>query len=192
VTPEDHRALLRGAIGKTGGTWADFGSGTGAFTAALAEALGPGAVIYSVDGDEQALRAQERDLRARFPGLHLHTLHADFTMPLALPALDGILMANSLHFQDDACACLARAGRLLTPAGLLIIVEYDVQGASPWVPFPVPWARLPELAVCAGFSGTRLLDVRPSRYHGRVYSAVSVRSAQAPLSAPGTRSATGT
>ena len=37
----DHVNLLRDAVG-LGGTWADFGSGTGAFTLALAELIDAG------------------------------------------------------------------------------------------------------------------------------------------------------
>ena len=177
MTREDHRALLSGGIAASGSIWADLGSGSGAFTTALAEALGPTAIIYSVDRDEHALRVQEREMRARFPGLRLHFLRADFNHILELPDLDGIVMANSLHFQHDACASLAHAAQWLKVGGRLIVVEYDVKRASPWVPHPVPWARLPDIAACAGLSGTRLIDVRPSRYHGRVYSAVGVKTA---------------
>jgi precorrin-6B methylase 2 len=176
MTREDHRALLSGGIAASGGIWADLGSGSGAFTAALAEALGPRSIIYSVDRDEHALRGQEREMKARFPLVRLHVLRADFNQPLAMADLDGIVMANSLHFQDDACASLAHAVQWLKVGGRLIIVEYDVQRASPWVPHPVPWARLPDIAACAGLSGTRLIDMRPSRYHGRVYSAVGVKT----------------
>ena len=176
MTREDRRALLSGGIATSGGVWADLGSGSGAFTAALAESLGPDSIIYSVDRDERALQAQEREMRARFPLVRLHLVQADFNQPLALADLDGIVMANSLHFQGDACASLARAVERLKVGGRLIVVEYDIQRASPWVPHPVPWARLPDIAECAGLSGMRLIDVRPSRYHGRVYSAVGVKA----------------
>ena len=176
MTREDHQALLSGGIADSGSIWADLGSGSGAFTAALAEALGPKAVIYSVDRDERALKGQEQEMRTRFPLIRLHLVRADFNQPLELADLDGIVMANSLHFQDDACASLAHAAQWLKLGGRLIVVEYDVQKASPWVPHPVPWARLPKIAACAGLSGMRLIDVRPSRYHGRVYSAVGTKT----------------
>src|SRR5690554_4106120 len=38
---QDHVNLLRPGVPATGGVWADFGAGTGAFTLALAELLGP-------------------------------------------------------------------------------------------------------------------------------------------------------
>ena len=176
MTRDDHRALLGNGIAAPGETWADLGSGSGAFTTALAEAVGPTGVIYSVDRNMHSLRAQEREMRARFPALRLSIMKADFNDTLPLTGLDGIVMANSLHFQSDACATLTHAAQWLKVGGRLIVVEYDVEGASPWVPHPVPWARLPGIMACAGFRGTRLIDVRPSRYHGKVYSAVGVTS----------------
>ncbi len=59
VNHDDHVALLRTGITETGGTWADFGSGWGAFTLALADLLGPGAEIYSLDLDRRALERQQ-------------------------------------------------------------------------------------------------------------------------------------
>ncbi len=61
----DHVNLLRSAIPAPGGIWADVGSGSGAFTLALAELVGPQGVIYSVDRDEAALREQARAMRSR-------------------------------------------------------------------------------------------------------------------------------
>ena len=100
----DHVSLLRGGLPGPGGVWADFGSGTGAFTLALAELIRPTGQIYSVDKDAGALREQERGLRARFPKLTVYYLAADFTRPLreSVPPLDGAIIANALHFQHDA------------------------------------------------------------------------------------------
>ena len=98
---EDHVALLRGGIAEPGGVWADLGSGTGAFTLALADLIGPAGTIYSVDKDRGALREQEREMRARFPAAPVQYIVADFTRRLDLPPLDGLVLANSLHFQRD-------------------------------------------------------------------------------------------
>ncbi len=92
----DHVRLLAGGVPATGGTWADLGAGDGAFTLALAELIGPAGVIHAVDRDRGALRELERHV-AR-DAATVHTLVADFTRPLALPPLDGIVMANSLKF----------------------------------------------------------------------------------------------
>ena len=98
----DHVRLLQNGIASQGETWGDFGSGSGAFTLALAELLGTNGVIYSVDQDASALREQEHAMRERFPATTVHYLRADFTKPLDLPALDGIVMANALHFQNHS------------------------------------------------------------------------------------------
>src|SRR5512135_343406 len=94
----DHVRLLHDGVPGPGGTWADLGSGGGAFTLALADQLGTSGEIYSVDQDRGALREQERRMRAQFPDRHVRYLTADFSLPLTLPQLDGIVMANSLHF----------------------------------------------------------------------------------------------
>jgi SAM-dependent methyltransferase len=180
MTHDDHVALLRpGLNGKEGrgGAWADLGAGSGAFTLALAALLGPSAVIYAVDRDARALRNLADSIGAELP--RVSTIHADFADEVSLPPLDGILMANSLHFHADACALLLHAARWLKPGGRLILVEYDVETPSIWVPHPLPWARFPAAAECAGLTGARLLETRPSRYHRRVYSAAADKAAEA-------------
>lgn len=137
----------------------------------MAELLGPEARIYSVDSDARALHVQQRELGARFPLLHAQLIRADFNDRLDISGLDGIVMANSLHFQKDACAVLVHVSRWLKPGGRIVVVEYDIETPNPWVPYPLPFARLPLAAACAGLSDPRLLDSRPSRYHRRVYSA---------------------
>src|SRR5438132_6297300 len=91
-------ALIEEGVGERGGRWADLGAGTGAFTLALADLLGPEAQIYAVDRDAQALRTLEHAMQARFPATPLHAVVADYTRPLDLPPLDGVVCANTLHF----------------------------------------------------------------------------------------------
>ncbi|HXX77860.1 MAG TPA: class I SAM-dependent methyltransferase, partial [Ktedonobacteraceae bacterium] len=94
---KDHVALLQKGIPEKGGIWADLGSGSGAFTLALADLIGSTGRIYSIDKDKRALKEQEKAMRSNFPTAHVEYLTADFTRPLDLPGLDGIIMANSLH-----------------------------------------------------------------------------------------------
>ncbi len=164
------------AAGAGCGVWADFGSGTGAFTLALADLLGPLGVIYSIDRDARALREQERAMQARFPAVTVHYVAADFTRPLAqLPPLDGIVMANSLHFLRDSekPAMLARVRGCLGPGGRLVLVEYNTDQGNPWVPYPLSFDTWQELARRSGFTETRLLATVPSRFLGEIFSAVS-------------------
>src|SRR5947209_18320775 len=97
----DHVRLIAGGVRAPGGTWADLGSGAGAFTLALADLLGPTGVIYSVDRDASALREQEPAMRGRFPAQQVHDSTADYTRSLDLPPLDGIVLATRLPFNRD-------------------------------------------------------------------------------------------
>ncbi len=169
----DHVELLRGGIPGPGGTWADLGSGTGAFTLALAELLGPGAVIHSVDRDAVALGEQARALRARFPDVEVRPDVGDFTRSLELPPLDGLVMANSLHFHRDRTAVVRHVMRWLRPGGRFILVEYDADRGNPWVPHPLSFRSWVELAADVGLQDVRLIGRVPSRFLGAIYCALA-------------------
>lgn len=170
----DHVDLIRdGVRGSEDGAWADLGSGTGAFTLALAELLEPGGSIVSVDRDHRALQAQADELRRRSPGTAIRYLIADFTAPLDIKDLDAVLMANSLHFIADKPPLLARLRQRLRPGGRLLLVEYDTDHGNPWVPYPLSFASWLDIAGRAGLADTRLIGRRPSRFLGAIYSAVS-------------------
>jgi SAM-dependent methyltransferase len=179
VQHADHVALLRGGVPGPGGLWADFGSGAGAFTLALAELIGPAGTIYAVDRDRRGLAALGRSLPARFPGVTVHALAADFTRPLVppLPPLDGAVMANALHFVPDSNKedVLRLVLGYLRPGGRLLLVEYDVDRGNPWVPFPLSYPRWEALARRAGFARTRLLATRPSSFLKGFYAAESTK-----------------
>lgn len=166
-------ALIKDGVPEQGGRWADLGSGAGAFTLALADLLGPGARITAVDRDSGALQRLSTDVRQRFPETLVETKVADFTRSLGLSRLDGIVMANSLHFVRDKTAVLESVRLLLRPGGRLVIVEYGTNRANPWVPHPFTFERWTQMAAQAGFEKTRLLLTIPSRHIGSMYSAVS-------------------
>jgi SAM-dependent methyltransferase len=169
----DHVRLLRDGVLGGGPTWADLGSGGGAFTLALADLLGPSGSIYSVDRDARALEVQGRALRDRFPNVTVTPLIADFSRPMELPPLDGLVMANSLHFERDKPAVLGLVRGYLRPGGRLVLVEYDADRGNPWVPFPLSYNTWAKLAAESGFRETRRLTSVPSRFLGSIYSAVS-------------------
>jgi len=174
MTHDDHVALLRGGIPGPGGVWADLGAGSGAFTLALADLLGPSAEIYAVDADQRALRQAAQAMQARFPAVTLRTVTGDFTRPLGLPPLDGAAMANSLHFVRHKAPVLALVRDALVPGGRLILVEYNTDRGTTWVPHPLAYPTWAALAGAAGFAETRLLATRPSRFLGEIYAALSL------------------
>lgn len=171
---QDHVQLLQGGIPGSGGVWADLGSGWGAFTLALADLLGPGATIYSVDKDRGGLREQEATMRSRFPDTHAHYIAADFTRPIKVPALDGVVMSNSLHYQRHKEPVLQLVRGYLKPGGRFILVEYNTDHGNPWVPHPISYHTWERLAAQVGFETTQLLATVPSRFLREIYSALSM------------------
>jgi ubiquinone/menaquinone biosynthesis C-methylase UbiE len=162
---------LRGAAGY----WADLGSGSGAFTLALADLLGPAAVIISIDKDQSVLREQEMAMRKMSPNRQVEYQQGDFTRPLALPPLDGVVMANSLHFlpNDQKTAFLTRLRGLIRSGGQLILVEYNTDRGNVWVPYPLSYPIWEKTVRGCGYTQTARLGARPSRFLGEIYSAVS-------------------
>ena len=172
----DHVALLRPAVAP-GGTWADIGAGEGAFTLALADLLGPGGQIVAVDRDRRALERNAEGVRARFPHVAIETLEGDFRRPLAVPPLDGLVAANSLHFvgRNQQIEVVAALAAHLARGGRFVVVEYDADHGNPWVPHPFSYASWELLAAAAGLVETRRIGRVPSRFLGAIYAAESRR-----------------
>lgn len=168
-------SLIEDGVDERGGQWADLGSGEGAFTLALADLVGPGARISAVDRDSRALQTLAVQMGKRFPDVAIETKTADFTGPLGLANLDGVVMANSLHFIRDKGPVVASVRNMLRPGGRLIVVEYGTDRGNPWVPHPFSYQSWEKMAAQAGFVRTRLLRTIPSRHLGSMYSAVSER-----------------
>ncbi|HKG90754.1 MAG TPA: class I SAM-dependent methyltransferase, partial [Gemmatimonadaceae bacterium] len=109
MTAAEALALLAPARpAAAGATWADLGAGGGTFTRALAALLGAGGTVYAVDRDPRSVESL-RALAARESrdAARVIVVEADFTRPLGVPAsLDGLLLANALHFVPDAGATL--------------------------------------------------------------------------------------
>jgi ubiquinone/menaquinone biosynthesis C-methylase UbiE len=172
----DHVNLLKPANLNQGGVWADFGAGSGAFTSALRELVGLDATIYAIDKNKSALRELENSHRARFNStLNLILLPNDISRPLVLPPLDGIVMANSLHFFKDKEKILNHVRGFLKPNGLLLLVEYNADRGNLWVPHPLTFETFQSLAPKVGFTEPRLLAKVPSRFLKEFYSAMTYK-----------------
>ena len=172
----DHVNLLRPAALEPGASWADLGAGAGAFTFALREVIGSTASIHAVDKDKSSLKELERGYQTRFgstDNLHIHI--GDFSRIDSFPPLDGILMANSLHYFKDKVRMLSHLKTFLKPNGKLLVVEYNVDSGNPWVPYPFSFGTFGKLAKQAGFAEPRLLATHPSHFLREFYSALTHR-----------------
>jgi ubiquinone/menaquinone biosynthesis C-methylase UbiE len=174
VNHADHVRLIREGVSGGGRVWADLGSGEGAFTLALADLLGPNGSIHTVDRDGGMIEVQLERLRDRFPDVPVTSVVGDFTAPIDLPPLDGIVMANSLHFVREKAPVLELVRGYLRPGGRLVLVEYGADRGNAWVPYPMSFATWAKVAAAAGFQGTQQLATVPSRFLDSIYSALSL------------------
>lgn len=151
-------------------SWCDLGCGSGTFTMALANLLAPGSTIHAVDLDRRALDG----IPERNNGVVIRKIVGDIGSPsLQLPPVDGILMANSLHFIQEQQELLRR---LLSMTDRILIVEYERSRPNRWGPYPVGFERLRQLFAGAGVERVKKLATRPSLFGGVMYSALATIS----------------
>lgn len=148
--------------------WADLGCGSGLFTRALAHYLTAGSRIYAIDTSNPLKPAKQPN------GVELVPLEKDFVRDdLALPFLDGILMANAFHYVNDKLLLIDQLKQSLKPNAYFLIVEYDTDTPVPtWVPYPLRFTSLVRLFSRAGYDSVEKLGERPSRYGGKLYGAL--------------------
>lgn len=148
-------------------TWCDLGCGTGTFTLALATLLPPGSVIHALDENKRSLS----HIPNRYQGVTIRKEIVDLSESnLSLPALDGVLMANFLHFIEHQGAFVAR---LRTLSERLLVVEYDGRAPSRWIPYPLGFSALRGLLRERGFTEIAKVGTRASRFGGEMYSALA-------------------
>lgn len=149
--------------------WADLGCGAGLFSKALLRLLPDNSTIHAVDSRTQELAE---------PGILF--IQADFEKdPLPFPLLNGIIMANSLHYVKNKLLLLGKLKSYLKEGGLVILVEYEKRWPNPWVPYPLRFSSAEKLFIEAGFSAPEQIAERPS-----VYSSATMYSAWCRLVPP--------
>jgi ubiquinone/menaquinone biosynthesis C-methylase UbiE len=173
MTHQDHVRLIKNAIPKEAGIWADLGSGEGAFTLALAE-CSPESTIYSIDKSQGSLEIQKDEFDRMFPNVDVNFIQVDFTTGLNLPKLDGIIMANSLHYIKDKKSILKKLKEVLKPDGKFVLIEYNADQGNQWVPYPLSFETFESLAQEAGFTKPEFISSVPSRFLEEIYCSLAL------------------
>ena len=150
--------------------WADLGCGDGLFTRALASLLSEGSTIYAIDKNASSFK-----IVRSHPSVIIYKLVADFIHDeMNIEKLDGILMANSLHFVNDKTSFLKRIFVHLKPASHILIIEYDMSSPNQWVPYPISFLSLQKLFSALNITGIQKIHEMSSRYNrGNIYSAIA-------------------
>jgi len=146
--------------------WADLGCGSGTFTYALAEKLSRESKIFAVDRIRQTFSG-------RYDQTKIDFIQADFENDdLNISSLDGVLLANALHFVKDKARLIQKLeGYFEQGNGRWIIVEYDHSVPNQWEPYPIPFIQLKLLFSQFGYSKIEKIGERKSVFGGTMYSA---------------------
>lgn len=168
MTQEEARLLIKDGIRNPEGSWADIGAGTGTFTKALRDLLRKG-TVYAVDKNPHMLW----NLRSS-GSVSIEVVEADFTRSFELPPLDGVVMANALHYTQEPAEAVKQITANLKPGGAFILIEYETRTPRPpWVPYPLPFSMFREIALECWLTEPEKLAELPSRYgHKHIYSAL--------------------
>ena len=107
-----------------GMTFVDVGAGTGYFTRAAAEIVGPEGRALAVDSSAEMLAI----LKANNGTHRIQSLQSsDYEIPLESGSADMVLVAFVLHENEDRPRLLAELRRLLKPDGRILILEWKKQ-----------------------------------------------------------------
>ena len=151
--------------------WADLGCGSGLFTHALATLLSKNSSVYAIDKSIKSFN------NISVEGINIQKQQLDFTKDnIDLKDLDGIIMANSLHYVNDKTSLIKKLSDITKPSSCFIIIEYDTNKSNPWVPYPLSFSALHQLFSDRGFTQINKLREYPSVFgRANIYSAIIMR-----------------
>jgi len=103
---------------------ADFGCGSGYFTALLAKEVGTNGKIYAIDIDEEALKSAQEFI-GQLGLKNVKFLHQDLEVPAGLEQnlLDFVFISQVLYQSEVPEKIIQSAKAILKPNGYLIILE---------------------------------------------------------------------
>jgi len=107
---------------------ADFGSGSGAHTLAIAERLGPTGKVYAIEVQRDLLRRISNEAKQRRMQ-NVEVIWADLEEPraskLAGNSMDVVLISNLLFQVPDKAPVLREARRIIRQTGHVAIIDWS-------------------------------------------------------------------
>jgi predicted methyltransferase len=113
---------------KAGMTVAEIGAGTGYFSRRLAKAVGPEGKVYAEDIQPQMLDLLKERAGKEGIGNIVTVLGTDTDPKLPAHGVDRLLLVDVYHEFQKPEAMLASLRDTLAPGGLVILVEYRLEG----------------------------------------------------------------
>lgn len=147
---------------------ADFGCGSGAYTAALIERVGAEGRVYALDALPQAVAAVQRE--ARRAGRACMALCTEFEqrLPLADNLLDRAVLANTLHGVDPLlrASFVADIARTMKTGAAVLVVDWadSFKNMGPPAPLVVTPTDAVRLFRGAGFITGDMLPAGTHQY----------------------------
>ena len=148
--------------------WLDLGAGEGTFTKALAHLLPAESEILAIDQTSSSLRK----IPTHIASTQIRTHAGDFTeIPEGLTRIDGIMMANAIHYIEDKARFLSKWIEYSEQRPFFLIIEYDTHRSNSWVPYPIRPQAVEDLFISLGYQQFEKLGEIPSLYHNKIYAA---------------------
>lgn len=152
-----------------GASVADFGSGSGFYSIALANAVGPEGKVYAFDIQKEAISY----LRSRAKLQHLFQIEAvvadlerEHGTHLKDGSVDLVLLASIVHQAEKKDELVREARRILKTGGRLVIIEWDMSPSAggPPLEYRVAKTDAKALAERGGFKSDREIETGSFHY----------------------------
>jgi len=109
-----------------GSTVLDYGCGTGCFTFAAAELIGPAGRVVAADANPVAVRRVRR-VAAKKGLSNVEAVETDCATGLDGASVDVALLYDAFHLLSDPGAVLAELHRVLKPTGVLSMSDHHLE-----------------------------------------------------------------
>lgn len=152
---------------------ADFGSGSGHYTIAVAKALASTGRVYAID-IQQELLSKLKNMATREGLYNIEVIWGDIDKKNGTKLRDGsvdfVLLSNILFQLENKDIVIEEAKRVLKPAGRVLIVDWEDSfgGIGPKPEAVVPKAKAKELFEKNGFHLDREISAG-SHHYGFIY-----------------------